>query len=562
MTVSQSGPPPSELKFRKIMGRTYLHQNDLEAALEVYSGILRDYPQDVDALLVIGNLYLASGDPLTAQALYQRALEADPANLAVRRQHDLAAAESAVGKAEVDPLSPGAVSRLLQRLIGKPPQLTDHAIEKAARLLDLIIHSESPAEQVALHLEEMDDLLPALLELNVRQAELDGRADLAEGLRALQQNILLQKQAEQEEEKLSLEQGGGFPAFHGKALILTPDPENLSGRMALLAEAIEQQGGRVQISGAFEVQDAGCADVVIASNPHPDPSLLETLAVLAAYDVPILLDLDTDFENLPVSHPLYGKIGLSSPSRARGYTASLFLASRVIVNSQALAEVMCSAGHPARYIPDSWNRKNPLWEQRPSARNTFNLGWMGNPGQMEDLAMVRRAVLRILREFPQTQVVIIGDMAAYRLFEALPESRRVYLPSLPASEHPYLLSQMDLLLVPLRNQPFYQTVSDTLLLEAGARGIPWVASPVPAFRDWAEGGVLVESLEEWHQVLRQLVLDAEYRQNLSRAGRLAALKREVSRTGRLWLRVIQEVVGVKEKGKKDRSGEAIGAQVR
>lgn len=562
MTMSQPGLPPSDLKFRKIMGRTYLHQNDLEAALEVYSNILRDYPQDIDALLVIGNLYLASGDSLTAQALYQQALEFDPTNLAVRRQYDLAAAESPTGEAETNPLSSGALGRLLQRLIGKPPQLTDHAIEKAARLLDLIIHSESPAEQVALHLEEIDDLLPALLELNVRQAELDGRADLAEGLRALQQNILLQKQAEQEEEKLTLEQGGGALAFHGKVLILVPDTENLSGRVTLLAEAIEQHGGRVQISGAFEVQGAGCADIVIASNPHADPSLLETLAALAAYNVPILVDLDTDFENLPVSHPLYGKLGLNSPSRARGYTASLFLASRVIVNSQALAEAMCGAGHPARYIPDTWNRKNPLWEQRSSIRSTFNLGWMGNPGQMEDLAMVRRAVLRILREFPQTQVVIIGDMAAYRLFDALPESRRVYLPSLPASEHPYLLSQVDLLLVPLRNQPFYQTVSDTPLLEAGARGIPWVASPAPAFRDWGEGGVLVESLEEWHQVLRQLVLDAEYRQNLAHAGRLAALRREVSRTGRLWLQAIQEVIGARENGKKEPLGESIGAQVR
>ena len=57
----------SALKVRKIIGRTYLNDNRLEEALDVFSGILRDYPQDVESLVILGNLYLASGDGKSAQ---------------------------------------------------------------------------------------------------------------------------------------------------------------------------------------------------------------------------------------------------------------------------------------------------------------------------------------------------------------------------------------------------------------------------------------------------------------------------------------------------------------
>jgi glycosyltransferase involved in cell wall biosynthesis len=171
----------------------------------------------------------------------------------------------------------------------------------------------------------------------------------------------------------------------------------------------------------------------------------------------------------------------------------------------------------------------------------ISLGWVGTSGELDDLMLIRRFIVRILREFTNTQIVIIGDPRAYRLFDGLPENRRKYIPLVADEEFPYLLSQTDVLMVPLRNLPQNKAMSDALLMQAGAKGIPWIASPMPAFRDWMAGGILCESLEEWHLNLRYLVMDADLRNKLSKAGREAARTREMEYVGKSWMDVIHQL---------------------
>lgn len=533
----------AERKFRKIMARTYLNQNRLEDALEIYAAILRSDPEDGDALLVLGNLYLAAGDASTAGALYTRALALNPKDLALQRQCALAQSEGATGSGESEPAGEAAVARLIEKLTGKTAPMPDAELEKAAALLDRIVHSDNPAEMVALHLDEIDDLLPALIELNIRQAESDGRPDLASGLRNLQQNVTLQKEAEKAENAEVIVESPSF-TFKGSVLLLTADPEHPNARVSLAAACLASHGCQVTIDGAFDPAADARPDVVISYNPHTQPRLLESLASLAAADVPLIVDLDSDFENMPISHPLYPLTGLNTPQRARAFTASLLLSGLVTVNSPRLAEIIHSAGHPVQLVPDMWNRKNALWTRLPGTRPIANIGWISGPSQLEDLASIRRVVLRVLRELPNTRMVVVGDLNAYRLFDTLPEQRRLFLPAVPEDEKPYLLSQIDILLLPLRNQPFFQATSDLPLVEAGVKGIPWIASPMPAFRDWHEGGMLADSLEEWHQALRQLALDADLRATLGKTGGVAAVRREMSRSGRHWMEAIQQAVSI------------------
>src|SRR5690349_20301362 len=107
-----------ELKVRKILGRTYLNENRLAEALDVFVQILKDYPDDLEALLVLGGCYLAGGDGKTARSLYLRALQLDPNNKTIERQIMLA---EEITEADVDDsisTDVESVSRLLQRLTG------------------------------------------------------------------------------------------------------------------------------------------------------------------------------------------------------------------------------------------------------------------------------------------------------------------------------------------------------------------------------------------------------------------------------------------------------------
>ncbi len=529
-----------ELRVRKILGKTYLNENRLADALDVFSKILADYPDDVETLHILGNFYLASGDGKTAKKIYLRAQQIEPNNPAILHQIQLAEETNDTDLEETVPTELSAVSRLLQRLTGRKQAISESDILRAATLLEQIVNSDSPAELVAIHLDEIDELLPALIELNIRQAQADGRPELAEALRNLQENIDYQLDA-REETAVEVPAVPLQATFKGKILFLLPETGQRSSRMTLVKSTLEGLGCAVTEKREYQPGRDPRPDVVITSDPHVNPVLLESLSTLSVERVPILLDMDADFERQPISHPDYNVKGLGTIARSNAYTSALSLADLVIVPSEVHAESIKSMVRHISVIPDGWSSQNKLWQKESNPRGTINIGWLGTSGQLEDLVSIRRFIIRIIREFSNTRVVIIGNPQAYRLFENLPENRRMYLPAVMHDEFPYQLSQLDVLLAPLRNMPYNLSLSDTVLMEAGAKGVPWVASPIPSFRRWAQGGLIAESADEWHLNLRHLVMDEELRRKLGQEGRSAARGREMNQVGRLWLEAIEWV---------------------
>ncbi len=537
----------SELKVRKILGKTYLNENRLADALDVFSKILADYPDDIETLHILGNFYLASGDGKTAKKIYARALQLDPENKAIQRQIGLAEEIGDTGDEELVPADLPAVARLLQRLTGRVQTIDENDVLRAADLLNKIVSSESPAELVARHLDEIDELLPALIELNIRQAYTDGKPELAESLGSLQLNINYQLSVKEDGKYSSTDTINRLhnPYFNGNILFLLPESEQKSNRMSLLKSTLEYVGCHISDQKDYLPARDSKPDVVITNNPHLNPSLLDSLSSLSKANVPIILDLDLDFEKQPISHPEYNTKGLGTRARSNAYTAAISLASAVTVPCEENMDTLKKLAKNVFVIPDGWSNQNKLWQKKSQPRTTINIGWFGTNGQLEDLVFIRRFIIRIIREFHNTRIVIMGNPQAYRLFDGLPENRRMYLPTVAHEEFPYLLSQVDILLVPLRNTPFNLSQPDTLLVEAGAKGVPWVASSVPSFHRWQKGGVIAEALDEWHLNIRHLVMDEELRLRLGKEGRLAAEAREMTLTGKSWLKVINQVVSQK-----------------
>ncbi len=533
-----------ELKVRKILGRTYLNENRLAETLDIFSKILVDYPEDLETLLILGNFYLASGDGRTAKTLFLRAKVVEPGNKSVERQIAMAEEIQETGFEETSPTDLQAVARLLQRLTGQPKAINENELLRAALLLEKIVHSDSPADLVAKHLDEIDELLPALIELNIRQAHADGLPHLADALRNLQTNIDYQLDLKESGKVVKNPRSdSALLRFEGNILLLLPDMENKSNRFSLLSAALQASGCHVIEKDAYVPGRDLKPDVVIASNPHINPALIESLVALSSAGVPVVVDLDTDFEKQPVSHQDYSIKGLGVQARGKAYNSALLLAKSVTVTSESQAVSLQNVAAQVHVIPDGWSNQNPFWEKQAGSRNMINLGWVGTSGQMEDLVFIRRYIIRIIREFPQTRIVIIGNPQAYRLFESLPEDRRMYYPLSAYQEYPYLLSQLDILMVPLRNVPYNLTLPDSILVEAGARGIPWVASAIPAFRNWTAGGIISETLDEWHLNLRYLVMDGDLRQGLGQAGKRAANTREMTQMSRLWLEMLFQTTG-------------------
>ncbi len=532
-----------DLKVRKMLGRTYLDEHRIEEAVRLFNAILQDYPDDVDSLVALGNLYLTGGDGGSARRLYERALWLDPHNPVLRQQIELAWSQSWETTGEPLPTDPAAVGRLLQRLTGRTNGISEEELNRAAGVLIGILHSENPAKEIAERLDEIDEILPALLEINIRQARADGKVEIEAGLRSLQASIQAQVEHRQNGQSAAVEIAQPFTGRGWNVVLLNGQPFGRSNRVGLLECAL-RQGGCAVFSRLDDCLAEGIQpDVIIAANPHLQPEALEGIARLTSRGVPLIVDLETDFELLPVNDPLYPQFGLGTPARGKAYAAALLMADLISVPSPLHAQSLHSAGRPAEFIPDGWSRTNFIWLHESPPRDTINLGWVANPSQSQDLATIRRAVVRVMREFQQTRLVIIGDFEAYRLFDIIPENRRMYLPLTGAEEYPFLLDQVDIFMAPLHNHPYNDSISDGVLIEAGIKGIPWVGSPAAPFRRWSAGGLLAANVDEWHVQLREMVLDREQRQALGMLGRQMALTREMNEVSYLWLRAIQSVVG-------------------
>jgi glycosyltransferase involved in cell wall biosynthesis len=240
----------------------------------------------------------------------------------------------------------------------------------------------------------------------------------------------------------------------------------------------------------------------------------------------VIVDLDEDFHHLPPDHPGYSQIGPGNPEALRALEAALAQADLLTVASPALAERYRPFARRVEVIPNGWSRANPLWDMRAPRRPTLNIGWIGTLAERQDVALIRQAAIRAVRETPEAMLVIAGEPAIYEEdFAALPESRRLFLPMAPYEDYPFLLAHFDILLAPLRDNAFNQAKSDIKLLEAGVRRIPWVASPRPAYKDWGHGGLFAEKPEDWYAALKRLVEDAALRTQLGAAGRAKAEER-------------------------------------
>ncbi len=321
-------------------------------------------------------------------------------------------------------------------------------------------------------------------------------------------------------------------------MILLPDVSCVSDRMAFVYNALHQSGCKVTLAEEFQKEASVQPDVVIVSNPHLKPHLSQCMAICSASGIPLIVDLDMDFENLPIFHPDYASRGLGTLANSKAYTASLLLANLITVPSQAMAGSLRASGYPVEVAPEGWHRGIHQRQKLAPARNEITIGWVGTSRLLEDLATIRR----VLHEFENTKVVIVGNPAAYQLLESVPLNRKIFLPTSSQDAYLSLLEQLDILLVPLSSHPFNNAQSDKIIMEAGARSIPWIASPIPAFVEWGAGGLIANTRDEWHTDLRQLVMDPALRSSLGKEGFQAANKREAKYIGNGWVSTIEQLI--------------------
>lgn len=146
------------------------------------------------------------------------------------------------------------------------------------------------------------------------------------------------------------------------------------------------------------------------------------------------------------------------------------------------------------------------------------IGWMGTSGNLKYLHGIEPALLRVLAQWKDVDLLVVSDKAP--AFRQLPASRVVYRPWSEESEVADIQA-MSLGLMPLQDSEWARAKCSFKMLQYMACGVPAVVSPVGMNREVAAhgGALLAHGIDGWVDALASLLRDEPLRQSLGGAAR-------------------------------------------
>ncbi len=151
----------------------------------------------------------------------------------------------------------------------------------------------------------------------------------------------------------------------------------------------------------------------------------------------------------------------------------------------------------------------------------IKLGYFsGSLTHNKDFEVIRPALTRILREYPNVELLLVGELAASDELNEF-SGRVKKLETTNWRELPKLIVQADINLAPLEDTLFNRAKSELKWFEAALVRVPTVASAIGAFaemvEDWRTGVLSDNDTETWYEGLKRLIDNASLRENIGAA---------------------------------------------
>ncbi len=302
-------------------------------------------------------------------------------------------------------------------------------------------------------------------------------------------------------------------------------------RMDNKREQLESLGVGFTLRGVREylgkplraARDAADHDLAVVHRiPHPGPAD-PVLYAFSRLGKPIVYDID-DLLFAPALIPFVPR---QAQQAVRQQAALLARCTHVVAATEELARRLRGQGRPVWVVGNALSREllsiSSLARSRRKPHSGVRLGYLsGSPTHDRDLAVIGAALAEILQQHPDASLVLVGPVAVPEELATLGD-RVTTLPMVAWRDLPAVMAGLDVNLAPLEmDSPFCQAKSELKYVEAGAVGIPTVATPVPAFRKAISPGVngfLAETREEWCAALDLLVRRPARRREVGEAAR-------------------------------------------
>lgn len=265
----------------------------------------------------------------------------------------------------------------------------------------------------------------------------------------------------------------------------------------------------------FIMEDCDLYDVFVFSRPSYSPKLdmlIKKLENLGKTYVAEFDDLIFDTENTHHYPSNRGRLSTGgaalpdAPTVLRKKALALF--SQVLVSTHNLAKRVMeifpesSVKVVPNCIPGSWLERSSA-KSSFSSDNTRYIGYFsGSPTHDEDFAVAEDDLIRIMEEFPDTKLLLVGKINVHNI----DPKRIVRFSKVPYLEMIPLIKKCRVTIAPLVLTPFTICKSSVKFLEAISSGVTCLASPIEDMVRNKDYGCEVTS--DWYASLKRILTDS------------------------------------------------------
>ena len=245
------------------------------------------------------------------------------------------------------------------------------------------------------------------------------------------------------------------------------------------------------------------------------------------------MDFDDDFWHLPMSNPVRAAHVPGSPEM-RVFEEALRVADVVTCSTKPLAEAARKYRENIVVVENAISDehfemfgKSPITGE-PKRAGQIRIGYVGSITHAADLALVEKALWKIMRRYPQVHFVSAGQyLKPHEAFLDRCEWDRGIAPQPGESGFDFMVRyyqlieslDIDIALAPLEHNKFNEGKSNVKLLEMGMCGLPVIASPVGPYAAYASPIWTADTTAQWVICLERLIESGESRKGLAECNR-------------------------------------------
>lgn len=279
-------------------------------------------------------------------------------------------------------------------------------------------------------------------------------------------------------------------------------------------------------------------DTVIVGQRVCNPGPSTTWQTLATQGRKLIYEIDDDLWNIDASSPAAHAF-FARPEIRANLQRNIEVAVAVTVTTEPLADIVRQWNPNVHIVPNAI----PDWliDHQPQQRadGTLTIGWGGSATHNMDFDQVGDQLRQFLKRNQDTELHVIGN--DYASWMRVPRQQARFTPWVPSVDKFLRTIDYHVGIAPLRPHVFNQSKSALKAIEAGALGIPIVASAVRPYEDYVQDsvtGYLVRRDHEWGACLRALAADPDMRIEMGMSGRTQARRHTISRRAPLWEKAI------------------------